>query len=84
MLGHMRNRKRILWVAKILWEETDESSPIFISELVECLERIGVPAKDEAVYKDIKAINGTLFPVKFKRKHGWYSVKEGENHADRA
>lgn len=79
----MKSRRRILFVAKILYQETDEKNLISMSELMECLEVSGCKADKKSIYKDIAAIRETLFPVIYVSNCGYYAVKKGEQHADR-
>lgn len=79
----MKSRRRILFVAKILYQETDEDNPISFAEIMECLETYGIKPDRKVVYRDIDAIGQTLFPVYHIPNHGYYAVKKGEEHADR-
>lgn len=79
----LKNRKRLLLIAKILYQETEEKNLISMSELMECLEVSGCKADKKSIYKDIAAIRKTLFPVMYVRNRGYYAVKKGEEHADR-
>lgn len=74
-MGKNSTKRRILTVAKILFEETDENNPISMSELLECLESKGIRCERKAVYGDIHAIQRTLFPVTYTRK-GWFNPSE--------
>ena len=80
-MAHLKNKMRVLWVAKILWTETDEDNPITASELVECLNSMGVSSSVNTIYEDVEAVRRVLFPVKLKGQKRYYSVKE-ETHAD--
>lgn len=79
----LKNRKRLLLIAKILYQETDEKNVISLPELRECLEVSGCKADKKSIYKDIKAIRETLFPVIYVSNRGYYAVKKGAQNADR-
>ena len=78
----MKSRRRILLVAKILYQETDEDNPISFAEITECLELYGCKPDRKVLYKDIKVICETLFPVRHVTNKGYYAEK-GDQHADR-
>lgn len=76
-MGKNSTKRRILTIAKILFEETDENNPISMSELLECLESKKLQCERKTVYDDIREIRETLFPVTYKRK-GWFqSTRKG-------
>lgn len=79
----LKTRKRLLLIAKILYQETDKKNLISMSELMECLEVSGCKADKKSIYKDIAAIRETLFPVIYVSNRGYYAVKKGEEYADR-
>lgn len=79
----LKNRKRLLLIAKILYEETDERNPISFAEMMDRLDLYGCKADRKPVYNDIKAVGETLFPVRYIPRKGYYAEREGYRHADR-
>lgn len=82
-------RLRLLYLAKMLYTETDEDNPITLAELEDCLEYdYGQKAQRRTLLEDIQAIDGNLFRVgsvylSDYRGYGYYRITKEVNHADR-
>lgn len=71
----MPYRQRILFLVKLLWEETDEDNTIGLGELYDCLETVyGQHPNHVSLHSDIQAINDSLFPVGGDGRDGWYRI----------
>ncbi len=47
---------KLLYLAKILWEQTDEEHPMSIASIIEALERQGISAERKSLYDDFEAL----------------------------
>ncbi|MBE7043884.1 MAG: WYL domain-containing protein [Ruminococcaceae bacterium] len=47
---------KLLYLAKILWEQTDEEHPMTIAAIIEALSRQGVSAERKSLYDDFEAL----------------------------
>ncbi len=57
MASDMR-RQKLLYIAKLLYEQTDEEHGVTLKEIADCLERQGIPCERKAVYLDLEALRG--------------------------
>lgn len=57
-------RDRLLYLAKLIYEETDKENPMTMEEICDILHRkFGRDATKKTISEDILAINQHLFPV---------------------
>lgn len=70
--GHQR--AKILAVARILLDETDETHPLSLRALIEKLAARGIPAERKGLYEDIRALAEVGLDVAYTTKFsgGWY------------
>ena len=71
---HTDQRDRTLLLARILYEETDESNPLPLTALVERLAQRGVTAERKSLYRDMAALRRHGLSVSFRpgSAGGWY------------
>lgn len=72
-----RNQKlKILYVARILMEQSDEEHPVTTDEIIRQLKQHGITAECKSVYSDIEALNrfGLDIICKRGRSGGYYLV----------
>ncbi len=60
-------KQKLLWIAKILSEETDPEHGMTLSELTERLERVGIFAERKGLYDDLQALCDFGMSVEKKR-----------------
>lgn len=51
-----RQHLKLLYIAKMLYEKTDEEHPISIAEMIQGLAEEGIPAERKSVYSDIECL----------------------------
>lgn len=56
ILAQSRPHLKLLYIAKILYEETDENHPVSIAELIEKLSKIGISAERKSIYSDMECL----------------------------
>ena len=52
---NITNRLKILYLYKIMLEQTDEQHPITMSEIINQLKLCGISAERKALYQDLEA-----------------------------
>lgn len=66
---------KILYVAQILMNETDEDHPITTKELIDKLEKLGITAERKSIYDDIERLTDFgMDIISIKEKPGGYYV----------
>ena len=67
-------KQKLILLARILWQETDEEHPLSVPELISALERAGVSAERKSIYSDLEALSDLGFDVEVSRgrKVGYY------------
>lgn len=66
-----RNQKlKILYIAQILMEQTDEEHPVTTEEILEQLEQLGIAAECKSVYSDIEALKRFGLDIICRRGRG--------------
>lgn len=63
-------KSKILYLIRILWEQTDEEHPLNAAELIEKLEGYGIKAERKSIYDDIQRLQEFGIEVFQKRGRG--------------
>ncbi|MDE6432932.1 MAG: WYL domain-containing protein [Lachnospiraceae bacterium] len=64
-------RARLLYILKLLWEESDDTHPLSASVLVERLEDYGIRCERKGIYRDLDALEAFGFDI-IRNKRGAY------------
>lgn len=56
MARESNQKLKILYLLKILWEETDEENALTMNEIIAELSRYGIPAERKSIYDDIEKL----------------------------
>lgn len=70
MENNMKQRMRILYVLKILMEETDEDHALTMPQLIDKLDECGVTAARKAIYDDINALKDFGYDIQVGKGSG--------------
>lgn len=65
-------KTKLLWILKILWNETDENHGLSTEELRSALENVGIPVTRQCLYNDIDTICD--FGIMIEREREGHSV----------
>ncbi len=69
LLAKSSNQKlKILYLAKILFERTDDENALSLAEIIEALSEYGVTAERKSLYDDFEALR--VFGIDVEKKHG--------------
>ena len=65
---------KILYLAKYLTEQTDETHPASVSDLIGYLDSLGIPAERKAIYDDLELLETFGMDIVHVRgkSHGYY------------
>ena len=66
------SKRKILEIARILQEETDEQHPISTPELIARLEKQGISAERKSIYSDIETLQEAGLEIENKKGSGYY------------
>ena len=68
---------KLLYLQKILLEETDDAHCIALPELIRALQELGIAAERKSLYTDLEALRQFGLDVEFRRgKNGGYYIAE--------
>ena len=70
-----KQKLKLLALAKLFWEESDEEHPLRVPELIERLSAMGIPAERKSLYDDLEQlqlIGLDLVPSGGGRNAGWF------------
>ena len=56
MAKRAQQKLKLLYLAKILWEQTDEEHPMTIAAIIEALKRQGISAERKSLYDDFESL----------------------------
>lgn len=56
-MAQSKQHLKLLYIAKMLYEKTDEEHPISIAELIQALSDEGIRAERKSIYSDIECLN---------------------------
>ena len=56
MAKSSNQKLKLLWLAKILLERTDEEHPMTLAEITEALAACGISAERKSLYDDMEAL----------------------------
>ena len=84
MGAHSNQRERTLRLARILYEESDEKSPLPLRELLDRLAQEGITAERKSLYRDLAALNQYGLSVTFRSgpDGGWYLTGRPFSHTE--
>lgn len=78
-MARAANQKcKLLWLLKILKENTDQEHPVSMSVLLQRLEDEGIPAERKGIYRDIAELTDFGYDIRLKRSRtegGYYLAK---------
>lgn len=60
---------KLLYIAKMLYEETDENNTLYVSDIIEKLSEYGISAERKSIYKDIKYLQMFGLDIVTERNH---------------
>lgn len=63
-------KNKILYLIKILWEQSDEEHPLNAAELITKLEEYGITAERKSIYDDMQRLQEFGIPVAQKKGRG--------------
>ena len=52
-MGKNTGKRRLLFLAKLLWEQTDEEHSLSIGQMRQLLAQVGMEAERKAIYDDL-------------------------------
>ena len=55
-MGKNTGKRRLLFLAKLLWEQTDEEHSLSIGQMRQLLAQVGMEAERKAIYDDLKTL----------------------------
>lgn len=60
---------KLLYIAKILYEETDENNSLYVSDIIDRLSEYGINAERKSIYKDIKYLQMFGLDIVMEKSH---------------
>lgn len=64
-----KQKLKLLYIVKILWDETDESHPISMSALIERLKAYEISAERKSIYNDMACLDTFGFDIGYDSSH---------------
>ena len=71
----VNQKMKLLYLLKILSENTDEAHPLSTQELIARLSSYGIPAERKSIYDDIECLNNFGYDIVYVKAHkggGYY------------
>ena len=72
---------KILYIAQLLMEQTDEEHTVTVKDIISYLERLGIPAERKAIYDDLALLEDfgmDIVRTKTKTHHYYLGQREFE------
>lgn len=73
-----RQRVKILYVLRVLWEETDEVHPLSANRIAEKVSAFGVSCERKSIYKDLEELTEFGFDIVRTRKGAYLASRQFE------
>lgn len=70
MANISQKKRKLLLLARIFWEETDEQHSLSLTQLLERLEELGCPAERKSLYDDMETLRSVGYPVRGEKLPG--------------
>lgn len=74
MARSANQKRKLLEILRLLWEQTDEDHPLTIAGIIEQLERQGIQAERKSIYDDMEQLRSFGLDVLSRKgkRPGWY------------
>ena len=66
------SKQKLLAIARMMQQETDEQHPISVPELIARLEKMGIPAERKSVYDDLDVLKSVGMNIENSKRNGYY------------